>query len=43
MLRGREFEHVMSRAMDYGGKAMTAYNLGKAAYSAGRFLRPLIL
>jgi hypothetical protein len=43
MLRGRDFEHVMSRAMDYGGKAMTAYNLGKAAYSAGRFLLPLIL
>ena len=43
MVRGREFEHVMSRAMDYGGKAMTAYNLGKAAYSAGRFLIPLLL
>ena len=43
MLRGREFEHVMSWAMDYGGKAMTAYNLGKAAYSAGRFLLPLLL
>ena len=43
MVRGREFEHVMSRAMDYGGKAMTAYNLGKAAYSAGRFLLPLLL
>ena len=33
----------MSRAMGYGGKAMTAYNLGKAAYSAGRFLIPLLL
>ena len=38
MLRGRDFEHVMSRAMDYGGTAMTAYNLGKAAYATGRFL-----
>ena len=29
--------------MDYGGKAMTAYNLGKAAYATGRFLLPLVL
>ena len=43
MFRGRDFEHVMNRAMDYGGKAMTAYNLGKAAYATGRFLLPLIL
>ena len=35
MLRGRDFE--------YGGKAMTAYNIGKAAYTAGRFVLPLIL
>ena len=33
----------MSRFMDYGGKAMTAYNLGKAAYATGRFLLPLVL
>ena len=33
----------MSRLMDYGGKAMTAYNLGKAAYATGRFLLPLFL
>jgi hypothetical protein len=43
MLRGRDFEHTMSRLMDYGGKAMTAYNLGKAAYATGRFLLPLFL
>ena len=43
MLRGRDLEHAMSKAVDYGGKAMTAYNIGKAAYAAGRFLLPLIL
>ena len=43
MLRGREIEHTMSKLMDYGGKAMNAYNLGKAAFATGRFLLPLVL
>ena len=43
MLHGRGLEHVMSKAVDYGGKAMTAYTIGKAAYAAGRFILPLIL
>ena len=43
MLRGRDFEHALNKALDYGGKAATAYQVGKAAYTAGRFILPLIL
>ena len=43
MLRGRDFESVLNEALDYGGKATTAYQVGKAAYAAGRFILPLIL
>ncbi len=42
MLRGRDFESALNRALDYGGKAATAYQVGKAAYTAGRFILPLI-
>ena len=34
MLRGRDFEHALSKTIEYGGKA---------AYTAGRFILPLIL
>ena len=40
MLRGRDFEHTLNKALDYGGKAATAYQVGKAAYAAGRFILP---
>ena len=43
MLRGRDFEHALNKGREYGGKAMTAYNIGKAAYAAGRFILPLLL
>ena len=43
MLRGRDFESALNRALDYSGKAATAYQVGKAAYTAGRFILPLIL
>ena len=42
-MRGRDFEHALNKALDYGGKAATAYQVGKAAYAAGRFILPLIL
>ena len=42
MLRGRDFENALNKALDYGGKAATAYQVGKA-YEAGRFILPLIL
>ena len=37
MLRGRDFENALNKALDYGGKAATAYQVGIAAYAAGRF------
>jgi hypothetical protein len=43
MLRGRDFQGTLNKTIEYGGKAMTAYNIGKAAYTAGRFILPLIL
>ena len=43
MLRGRDFESALNKALEYGGKAATAYQVGKAAYVAGRFILPLIL
>ena len=43
MLRGRDFQHAVNKTIEHGGKAMTAYNIGKAAYTAGRFILPLIL
>ena len=43
MLRGRDFEHALSKIIEHGGKAMTAYNIGKAAYTAGRFILPLLI
>ena len=43
MLRGRDFQHAVNKTIEYGGKAMTAYNIGKAAYTAGRFILPLLL
>ena len=43
MLRGRGFQHALNKSIEYGGKAMTAYNIGKAAYTAARFILPLIL
>ena len=43
MLRGRGFQHAVNKTIEYGGKATTAYNVGKAAYKAGRFILPLIL
>ena len=43
MLRGRDLEHALNKTIQYGGKAMTAYNISKAAYTAGRFILPLIL
>ena len=42
MLRGRDFENALNKALDYGGKAATAYQVGKAAYAAGRFILPFI-
>ena len=38
MLRGRDFDNVLNAALDYGGKAATAYQVGKAAYAAGRII-----
>ena len=29
MLHGRDLEHALTKAMDYGGNAMTAYNGGR--------------
>ena len=43
MLRGRDFDNALNKALDYGGKAATAYQVGKAAYAAGRLILPLIL
>ena len=45
MLRGRDFENALNKALDYGGEAAAAYQVqvGKAAYAAGRFILPLIL
>ena len=43
MLHGRDFEPALSKALDYGGRAATAYQVGKAAYAAKRFILPLIL
>ena len=43
MLCGQDFQHALNKSIEYGGKAMTAYNIGKAAYTAGRFIMPLIL
>ena len=43
MLRGRDFDNALNKALDYGGKAATAYQVGKAAYAAGRFMLPFIL
>ena len=43
MLRGRDFDNALNKALDYGGKAAAAYQVGKAAYAAGRFLLPLLL
>ena len=43
MLRGRDFESALNKALDYGDKAATAYQVGKAAYAAGRSILPLIL
>ncbi len=43
MLRGRDFENALNKAIDYGGKAAAASEVGKAAYAAGRFIRPLVL
>ena len=43
MLRGRDFEYTLNKALDYGGKAAMAYQVGKAAYAAGRFSPPFIL
>ena len=43
MLRGRDFENSLNKALDYGGKAATAYQVGKAAYAAGRFIVPFTL
>ena len=42
-MRGRDVENALNKALDYGGKAATAYQVGKAAYAAGRFILPLIL
>ena len=43
MLRGRDFENALSKVLDYGGKAATAYQVGKAAYAAGGFILPFML
>ena len=43
MLRGRDFENALNKALDYGGKAATANQAGKEAYAAGRFILQLIL
>ena len=43
MLRGRDFENALIKALDFCGKAATAYQVGKAAYAAGRFILPLLL
>ena len=43
MLRGRDFDNALNEALDYGGKAATAHQVGKAAYAAGRFILPLLL
>ena len=43
MLRGRDLENALNKALDYGGTAVTAYQVGKAAYAAGRFILPLLL
>ena len=43
MLRGRDFDNALNKALGYGGKATTAYQVGKAAYAAGRFILPLLL
>ena len=43
MSGGRDFDNALNKALDYGGKAATAYQVGKAAYAAGRFILPLIL
>ena len=43
MLRGRDFENALNKALDYGSTAATAYQIGKAAYAAGRFILPFIL
>ena len=38
MLRGRDFESALNKALDYGGKAATTYPVGQAAYVPGRFI-----
>ena len=43
MLRGRDSQHALNKSIEHGGKAMPAYNIGKAAYTASRFILPLIL
>ena len=43
MLRGRDFESALNKALDYCGEAATAYQVGKAAYAAGPFILPLLL
>ena len=43
MLRGRDFDNALNKALDYGGKAATAYQVGKAAYAEGLFILPLLL
>ena len=43
MLRGSDADSVLNKALDYGSKAATAYQVGKAAYAAGRFILPILL
>ena len=43
MWRGRDFDNAVNKALDCGGKVATAYQVGKAAYAAGRFILPFIL
>ena len=43
MLCGRDFENALNKALDYGGKAATAYQVSKAAYAAGPFILQFIL
>ena len=43
MLRGRDFESALNKALGYGGKAATAYHVVKAAYAGRRFILPLML
>ena len=43
MLRGRDFQLAVNKTIEHGGKAMTAYNIGKAADTAGRFILPLLI